>query len=294
MSWDQPGHKSKEELLASEQSQRDELVACHSKTLDGLELQIKEAINKLSSLNKDIESVHVNRLSEYEGRELKINIMKADLDLQQKSIDQQKADLVARSKIINDNQQRVDKSLNDKNTSLLAKSDQLNAMEKELAEYAQKQLEVADQQARTEESLKTRVVELDQANTDLNKAIEKALTDHHEIKSAVEAHQVNLKDLKNRTLDIEARESKNMAFYEAIVAREKDIEPLKQKLEDGIKANETEDKRLRDENIRIYQLHQDADKRIETAIQAEQRAKSEIDRLESLKNDIHARIKQEA
>ena len=184
-------------------------------------------------------------------------------------------------------------NVNDFLVSVAAKEDQLDATKKALDEYAEEISKTAEEQIKTHAEHVKRKIELDEDTTDMNKAIEKAIAQHHELKAAVAAHQVNIDAHIEAQKALEHDQQKNLDFYNAVVAREAEIEPLKKKYEDGIAANAVEIDKIKDQRIEAYRLKSEADQRLQAAIQAEQRAKTELDKLESLKNDIHTKITKE-
>jgi hypothetical protein len=281
-------------ISESEKAQREEAIAKYAATLKDLQSKIAAANTELESIKKDIDKIHAARNDAYRATEQRLKAMQNDLQMQQNSIDQQRIELANKIKSHEEHNSLECQKLKDKETSLLAKEDQLHATKKELDEYAMEQIKTAEKQAAIQVEHLQRKADLEAATTDLNAAIEKAVKEHHELKELWLIHQKNVDAHLEAQKELERQQQKNMDFYNALVAREADLEPLKKKYEDGIEVNVVEAKRLQDQNIESYAIQREAQKRIEIAVKSETRANEAIAKLEDLKKDLHAQIKQEA
>lgn len=294
MSWDTPAPKTALDLFEADKFQKDQIVKEFQAKLNDLEQKIAKAKDELNLVVQDIDGAYQQRRKEYAASEVAIREEINKLNVISDKTRLESEDLEIAKKNFQEYMDKENQQLSLDRASLIAKQDQNESLRKELDGYAAIQVQVRDEQAKTQEEHVARKKELDQCTIDMNTATEKILAQHHELKQGIAAHQVNLDALIEREKLLEVNQQKNIDFYNAVLAREQALEPLKKKYEDGIASNEAEASKLRDANIESYKIHRDAQARLDLAVAAEQRVKTESANLDALKNEIHAKIKQEA
>lgn len=293
MGWHEPATQTPEQIKASADAHRENVILTYQATLTEIEKKITAAKRVLDQINKDIDGVHAKRLAEYDKREEIVSNQEKEIKKQLEVLAAEEASLKQRNDEMNSLVLKQDKRLTDLNTSLMAQSDQLESMKIELDENAAKQVAVMNHQQETQIEHEKRKVELDQATTDMNDAMARLSQQHDEIKVAIENHQKDVEAHKQAVAAFTIDQQKNFDYHNALIAKENDLQPFKQKYEEGIAANEKEAKRLKDKEIDSYAISREAQKRLSEAIEAEVKAKNAIDKLAALKTDIHAQIKQE-
>jgi hypothetical protein len=292
--WALPLPATAEQVSAASQAQREEIIASYVKKLSEIQLEIKGAQSKLALLESDADRIHESRQIAYTISENSIKEQLNKLEIRAKEIQTQQDALTQRQHAHDQEIQAHNQNVKDFNAYAKAKEDQLEATRKELDEYATIQISTAERQKEVEESLKERCADIDQQTADCNKVIEKTIAEHHELKAAVAAHQVNIDAHIDAVKELELNQQKNVDYHNSLVSKERELEVLRKKCDEDMQTNIIEAKKIQDQNIEYYRIKREAEEMVKTATQTEQRAKAEIAKLEAIKKDIHSQLKGEA
>lgn len=292
MSWEQIVGKTQEELDASAQAKRDEVIANYITTLDGIEQNIVQAKDELANIRQDIGGIHAKRLQEYAERENELKIRQDGLNSRSQFLDDRSNEIEKRNISLNKAIADEIKRSTASNVSLTALSDQLHAFAADLKQQKVVQDRVALEHQEINKAHTQRRNELDMSTQDVNKVIADTIAGRKALEDDQNKHKVDVLKHEAQVKQFLADEQKNMAFYTALLEREKALEPMKEQNEKKSAINEAEAVRLRDENIRAYNLSVEVEKKIELSQAAERKAADEINRLESLKQHLATKIKE--
>lgn len=291
--WEQPGSKTAEQIKASIEAHRADVIQKYTDTLNTIEKEIKAAKETLKKVQQDIDNVHASRIDQYAMRESQLDILNLSVNDSIKEQTEKLKEIEDRIKFLNEQTAKEDERIALANVALSAKQDQLDALKIELDGYAQTQLEVAKIHDQINQEHKKRRDELDEETNNANKFHDEIIQKHHDLQEEIEKHKANVEELESQINHHATEQVKVLEFYEILKKREAELEPLKKQLQEGIEVNALEAKRLQDEKLENYGIKRDADQRIKIAIEAEQRTIAEMDKLNIIKNDIHANLKKE-
>lgn len=291
MAWEQSiRNKSQEQLDASAEAHRQQVTDDYRATLNGLEEEISKARFTLSSIQQDTGDIHALRLKEYEAAEEEIKKQSYEVALQAQQVKQDQDALAAAQNLLNEHILNESNRVEANTAAFLTAKDQVDAQ----VEALNKQKEDQDAREKNVQDMETvlneKKTELDALARSLSQKESEIVVQRQQLANDVLLHQQAIEDHKVEIEAFNIAQQRNMDFHAAILAKEETLEPLRDQYQAGIDANAKEALRLRDENIRVYAVSKDAEKRLALAIEAEKRANSQLDRLETLKLDLHESI----
>lgn len=291
MSWEQSIHnKSQEELDASVLAQRQKVTDDYRNVLNDLEEQISKARFTLSSIQQDVGDIHDKRLKEYQALADDLKNQSYELALQAAQVKKDQDDLAKARVELNDLVAEETKRVDANTATFLANKDHYEELSNELSKHKEDQDQKEAKLSALDISLSEKKSQLEALEKELAQKDSEIIVQRQQLANDVLLHEQTIENHKHEVEAFRVEQDRNMQFHDALVAKEQGLEPLKDKYQAGIDANAKEATRLRDENIRVYAVSKDAEKRLALAIEAEKKANSQLDKLETLKTDLHESI----
>lgn len=288
--WDPEVVKSDEQIEQNVLMQRVQTIENYREILMDVKQTIAKLRLELTNIQKDITQEHDKRLKEYADREKLLQVKHDNINALQADIHTQSINLEARHRALESAAGEEIDRFNENNKRLEERQAQLDALDNELNAKKIQIETLSKEHAIQSDELKQKEENLTNLKAEIDGHINDIKTKRHEIDVDIELHQMNMKSYTEAVTELEITEKKNKEFYDALIEKEKSLEPLKQQYEDGMLATQKEAMRLRDESIRVFATTKDAEKRLAVALEAEQRAKDAIEKLETLKTEIHGSI----
>lgn len=295
MVWESAVHanKTREEIDQSAQEARDRVVAQYGETLNDLYVKIDAAKAELESLKNDITGTHAGRIAEISNLIASHNEAVNALVQDRKELEANQKKLIVLNKALDESIIKETRRVSDNTAKMTSERKALDELYAKVDARQKLQDDVATAHSIVRAELDKRKSDLDAQAMEQTILVNAIDLKNTTLAQDIQNHTDAVTNHNNNVLAFQETVTRNEKVAEALAAKEKELEPLKQKYEDGLAANEVEAKRLRDENIILYGRNAEAQKRQEAAMNAERRANEQIEKLEAIKTEIDAKINKE-